>query len=81
MNWPSKMFITGTDTGIGKTFVATLLLSGLRCGYWKPVQSGSVEGTDTAWVRRMSCLGDKHFFPEAYVFSAPLSPFKNSTKF
>lgn len=76
MNWPSKMFITGTDTGIGKTFVATLLLSGLRCGYWKPVQSGSAEGTDTAWVRRMSCLGGEHFFPEAYVFSAPFSPYQ-----
>ncbi len=39
------LFITGTDTGIGKTTVASLLLAGLAAvglerRYFKPVQTG-----------------------------------------
>ncbi len=76
MNWPKKMFVTGTDTGIGKTFVCSLLMAGLRASYWKPVQSGSREGRDSQWVRQATCLPASHFFPETYVFPDPLSPYQ-----
>ncbi len=76
MNWPKKMFVTGTDTGIGKTFVCSLLMAGLRASYWKPVQSGSREGRDSQWVQRATCLPASHFFPESYVLPEPLSPYQ-----
>ncbi|PIE72105.1 MAG: dethiobiotin synthase [Deltaproteobacteria bacterium] len=74
MIWPKKMFVTGTDTGIGKTFICSLLMAGLRASYWKPIQSGSLEGRDSQWVRQATCLPESHFFPESYILPQPLSP-------
>ena len=44
---PKQIFVTGTNTGIGKTLVSAILMAGLRGKYWKPVQSGLEEKTDT----------------------------------
>lgn len=72
--FPSRLFVTGTDTDVGKTVVCAALLSGLEGVYWKPVQSGAKDGTDTAFVRRATGLDETHFRPEACVFAAPVSP-------
>ncbi|MDP9195687.1 MAG: dethiobiotin synthase [Pseudomonadota bacterium] len=66
--------ITGTDTGIGKTVCSAVLTLGLKGCYWKPVQSGTAEGTDTQAVRTMTGLPDDHFLPEVYCLKEPLSP-------
>ena len=42
--------------------------------YWKPVQSGITEGTDTKTVQNLTGLPDERFLPENYVFTKPLSP-------
>ncbi|MBW8880880.1 MAG: ATP-dependent dethiobiotin synthetase BioD [Asticcacaulis sp.] len=70
--------ITGTDTGIGKTGVAALLTLGLDGDYWKPVQSGVEDGTDTEIVRILTNLPDERFRPEAYVLTEPLSPHRSA---
>lgn len=66
--------ITGTDTGIGKTAVAAMLTLGLDANYWKPVQSGTEDGTDTATVKGLTGLPEDRFLAEAYILSQPLSP-------
>jgi len=71
---PHKIVITGTDTGIGKTVASAVLTLGLNGCYWKPVQSGLEEETDTQAVKRMTGLAGNHFFPETYRLNAPLSP-------
>ena len=71
---PPRIFVTGTGTGVGKTFVSAILVAGLSARYWKPVQSGLHEKTDTAWVQEMTGLPSGHFYPEAYRFRFPLSP-------
>ena len=48
---PRGLFVTGTDTGVGKTYVTTLiarelLAAGLQVGVYKPVCTGSVAGAD-----------------------------------
>ncbi len=43
---PNDFFITGTDTGVGKTVVSALLCAALDAIYWKPIQTGTREGTD-----------------------------------
>jgi dethiobiotin synthetase len=65
-------FITGTDTDVGKTVVATVIAHGLGAHYWKPIQTGAAHGTDSDFARRW--LGDTRVLPERYVFAAPLSP-------
>lgn len=73
--FPSGLFITGTDTGIGKTVVSAMLVRGLKADYWKPVQSGLENGlSDTDRVRQWTGLPDNHFHPECYKLSEPLSP-------
>lgn len=74
MIFPDRLFITGTDTGIGKTLVSAMLLLGLNGKYWKPVQSGLEDITDTEWVKEKTGLDDTHFYSEAYRLNKPLSP-------
>ncbi len=71
---PERFFVTGTDTGVGKTFVSAILILGLRAKYWKPVQSGTKDGTDTEWIKLVTGLPDEKFYPERYLLSEPLSP-------
>ncbi len=72
----SKRFvITGTDTDAGKTVFSAALMMGLENAYyWKPLQSGVADGVDTKTVQDLTGLPDERFFPEAYIFSEPLSP-------
>ena len=71
---PERFFITGTDTGIGKTVVSALLCATLDAYYWKPIQTGSREGIDRRTVERMGELSRAKLLPEAYRFSPPVSP-------
>ena len=68
-------FITGTDTGVGKTLVAAILTYVLKAAYWKPIQSGiETEISDLEQVKKLTALGEEHFFPSRYLLKAALSP-------
>jgi len=70
----NPLIITGTDTNIGKSVVAAMLTLCLDGIYWKPIQSGTKDGTDSTRVAHMTGLGPEHFRPERYVLTNPLSP-------
>lgn len=79
----SKIIITGTDTEIGKTcFCAALMLgldaAGLTPHYWKPIQSGMTDGTDTRTVQQLVDFPDERFLDECYIFKTPLSPHRSA---
>lgn len=65
-------FISGIDTGVGKTIASALLCKILNASYWKPIQSGSEEDSDLKTVNDL--LSGLKSFPEAYSLKAPLSP-------
>lgn len=67
-------FVTGTDTAVGKTVLSALLVAALDAFYWKPVQTGAMEGTDRNTVRRLAAPSEKQLFPERYCFDPPVSP-------
>lgn len=71
---PSRFFVTGTDTSVGKTAVSALLCAALDAVYWKPIQTGSREGTDRITVMRLAQLPRSRTLPENYIFKAPVSP-------
>jgi dethiobiotin synthase len=49
------VFVTGTDTGVGKTVVSAALLCRYPgAKYWKPIQTGIEMDNDTSEVRRLS---------------------------
>lgn len=66
------VFVTGTDTDVGKTLVAAWLTQAWGADYWKPVQTGAADVTDYGTVARL--VPEATIHPSAYVFQAPLSP-------
>ena len=70
----SDLFITGTDTGVGKTLLSSLLLANLNCKYWKPIQTGVCEGTDRETVMKWAEITAEDTFSESYIFDPPVSP-------
>lgn len=65
------VIVTGTDTGVGKTVFAAGLAAALGGSYWKPVQAGLVEATDSEIV---AALSKRPTLPEAYRLARPASP-------
>ncbi len=67
-------FITGTDTGVGKTVLSALLCAALDAVYWKPIQTGTLEGSDRVTVMRLAGIGTDRTLDEVYKFVPPVSP-------
>lgn len=66
------IFVTGTDTDVGKTVAAGILTQHLKATYWKPVQAGTDPTTDSLTVA--GWLGEDRVLPERHVLQAPRSP-------
>ena len=69
-----RIIICGTDTDVGKTIVSSFFVQGLKSIYWKPIQSGTEEGTDTQTVCKLLNLDPNRYLSERYKFKAPVSP-------
>ena len=80
------LFVTGTDTGVGKTVVAAALMARLRGGlgdpsrswnevrYWKPIQTGIEEHDDTRTVRQLARCREDEILDQGVRLRRPLSP-------
>lgn len=66
------VFVTGTDTGIGKTLVSAWLTHHWRAEYWKPIQTGALEDSDSLTVAALAPAALIH--PPAHVYQLPASP-------
>lgn len=66
--------IVGTDTNVGKTVFAAALADALGAHYWKPVQSGLEDETDSQTVARLGGLTPDRILPEAWRLPLPASP-------
>ena len=67
-----KIIVAGIDTDSGKTVVSAILCKALKADYWKPVQAGDLENTDSHKIKRWS--PDTTIHPEAYRLTKPMSP-------
>ena len=74
MNKQRKLFITGIGTDVGKTVASAILAEALKADYWKPVQAGSLDNTDSDVVRRIISNSVSVVHPEAYRLTQPMSP-------
>ncbi len=68
------VFITGIGTGVGKTVASAIICEALKADYWKPVQAGDLENSDTKKVKSLITNKESFFFNEAYQLPYPLSP-------
>ncbi len=69
-----NLFITGIGTNVGKTVASAVLTEALQADYWKPIQSGVVEGKDSDTVKSLITNSKSVFHPETYLLKEPLSP-------
>jgi dethiobiotin synthetase len=69
-----KYFVTGIGTDVGKTLASAILVEALEADYWKPVQAGGLDFTDTDTIRSLISTKKSVFHPEAYRLQLPASP-------
>jgi dethiobiotin synthetase len=69
-----QYFVTGIGTEIGKTVVAATLVEALQADYWKPIQSGDLDHTDSMKVQSWISNTQTRIFPERFRLKTPLSP-------
>lgn len=69
-----QFIVAGIGTEIGKTFISSVLVEALQADYWKPIQSGGLDFSDTDTVKSLVSAPNNTFFPEAYRLNEPLSP-------
>ena len=69
-----KYFITGIGTDVGKTIAASIITEALEADYWKPIQAGDLEASDTLKVKALVENESTFFHREAYRLNHPMSP-------
>ena len=73
------LFITGTDTGVGKTTVAAALMHRYRVPgilkYWKPIQTGIEIDDDTRTVGKLGGCRDEELHRDGIRLTRPLAPY------
>ena len=75
-----KYFISGISTDVGKTLVSAILAEYLQADYWKPVQAGELEATDTMKVKSLVSNNKSLFHPERFLLKSAMSPHAAAAK-
>jgi len=71
-----RFVITGIGTGIGKTLISSIFVQALAADYWKPIQAGSLEETDSERVRSLTTHPETRIHPELYRLLESRSPYE-----
>jgi len=69
-----KLFITGIGTDVGKTVASAIVVEALEADYWKPIQAGDLNFSDSDKVKAYITNIKTHFFENAYALHTPASP-------
>ena len=71
---PRQIFVTGISTEVGKTVASAIITQALEADYWKPVQAGELEYTDSDKVASWIDNPISVIHPTAYKLNTPMSP-------
>ena len=69
-----KIFITGISTDVGKTIASAIITEALEADYWKPIQAGDLNDSDSHFIKSNVKSQKSKIFPNAYQFNTPASP-------
>ncbi|MBU3820797.1 dethiobiotin synthase [Flavobacteriaceae bacterium XHP0103] len=67
-------FITGISTDVGKTIAAAIITEALQADYWKPIQAGDLDNSDSHKVEKLVSNKKSKFHPNSYALKTPMSP-------
>ncbi|MGQ7946083.1 dethiobiotin synthase [Flavobacterium sp. WC2509] len=69
-----KLFITGISTDVGKTIASSIIVEALEADYWKPVQAGDVDNSDSHKIKSFISNSKTEIHPNSYLLNTPASP-------
>ena len=69
-----KLFITGIGTDVGKTITSAIVTEALEADYWKPIQAGDLENSDSHKMKILISNEKSQFHPNSYALKTPASP-------
>lgn len=69
-----KLFVTGIGTDVGKTIASSILVEALQADYWKPIQAGDLDHSDSNKVKSQISNSKSQIFENSYKLNTPASP-------
>ena len=69
-----KIFVTGISTEVGKTVVSAILVEALQADYWKPVQAGELDNSDSHKIEKLISNKKTEIHKNSYALHTPMSP-------
>lgn len=69
-----KLFITGIGTDVGKTIASAIITESLQADYWKPIQAGDLENSDSHKIKSLLSNQKTILHPNGYQLQTPASP-------
>ncbi|MFV8464135.1 dethiobiotin synthase [Flavobacterium sp. LB1P62] len=69
-----KLFITGISTDVGKTIASAIITESLEADYWKPIQAGDLENSDSHKIKSFLSNKKTVIYPNSYALNTPASP-------
>ena len=70
----TRIFVTGISTEVGKTITSAIITEALEADYWKPVQAGELENTDSDKVASLISNSKTKIHESSYKLTSPMSP-------
>jgi dethiobiotin synthetase len=70
----NKYFVTGIGTDVGKTVVSAIVVEALEADYWKPIQAGELQHTDTHCVEELISNSKSQMHAHSFALKTPMSP-------
>lgn len=69
-----KLFITGISTDVGKTIASSIIVESLQADYWKPIQAGDLDNSDSHKIKRYISNKKTFVHENSYKLNTPASP-------
>lgn len=69
-----RFFVTGISTEVGKTIASAIITEALEADYWKPIQAGDLEHSDSHKISDLISNSKTKIHPNSYALQTPMSP-------
>jgi len=69
-----RYFVTGISTDVGKTLAAAIMVEALAADYWKPIQAGDLEKSDSHRIAELITNDITKIHKNSYALKTPMSP-------
>lgn len=73
-----KIFVTGISTEVGKTIASAIIAEALQADYWKPVQAGELEDSDSHKIQNLVSNSKTSIHSNSYALKTPMSPHESA---